>query len=52
MDGMSGQNDLHEPCSPVIYLVTYFILLFLLFIFNVQGTNRGPTDRIQHIKKH
>ena len=28
------------------------MLLLLLFTFNVLGTNRGPTDRIQHIKKH
>ena len=27
-------------------------LYFLLLCFNVQGTNRGPTDRVQHIKKH
>ena len=26
--------------------------LLLLLCFNVLGTNRGPTDRIQHINKH
>ena len=24
----------------------------LLLCFNVLGTNRGPTDRIQHINEH
>lgn len=27
-------------------------LYFLLFVFNVLGTNRRPTDRIQYIKPH
>ena len=27
-------------------------LYFLLLCFNVLGTNRGPTDRIQYINKH
>ena len=28
------------------------LILDLLLCFNVLGTNRGPTDRIQHINKH
>ena len=28
------------------------VLVLLYFLFNVLGTNRGPTDRIQNIKKH
>ena len=27
-------------------------LTFILLCFNVLGTNRGPTDRVQHITKH
>ena len=30
----------------------YLLFLLLLLCFNVLGTNRGPTDRIQHINKH
>ena len=30
--------------------VGYILLLVLLFCFTVLGTNRGPTDRVQHIK--
>ena len=28
------------------------VILPVLLRFNVLGTNRGPTDRIQHINKH
>ena len=29
-----------------------YLFYFLLLCFNVLGTNRGPTDRIQHLEKH
>ena len=37
--------------SPHRYSRIYLYFTFT-FILNVLGTNRGPTDRIQHIKTH
>ena len=52
---MLTQVRVHQQvlcCIAPCHLYRRTLYLLLLLCFNVLGTNRGPTDRIQHIRKH
>ena len=42
-----NRNMRYMACKTTVVLSSYHLLILC---FNVLGTNRGPTDRTQHIK--